>query len=71
MHFLKSQRRIDEFHQLQCGDADDAGIRPRLAHELLAIQAGGKEHLRFTHTDYKNYSIRWSKPSWGTNSIWS
>ena len=46
---------IDEFHQLQYRDTDDAGMRPRLAHELMTTQVGGEEHLRFTHTDYKNY----------------
>ena len=46
---------IDEFHQLQYRDTDDAGMRPRLAHELMTTQVGGEEHLRFTQTGYKNY----------------
>ncbi|XP_078158902.1 protein FAR1-RELATED SEQUENCE 5-like [Carex rostrata] len=35
--------------------ADSAGLKPKQTYDLLAKQAGGRKHLCFLPTDYKNY----------------
>ncbi|KAB1224262.1 Protein FAR1-RELATED SEQUENCE 5, partial [Morella rubra] len=54
-HLLRSHRQINELQRLECDEADRAGIRPKLAHDLMVAQAGGREKLGFTQTDLKNY----------------
>ena len=55
IHMMPSQRNISEVQALQIDLADDAGIRPKETHELISLQAGGKDVLGFTKQDQKNY----------------
>ena len=52
---LVSQRKISELQGFEIETADDAGIRPKAAHELASIQVGGSLNLSYTLRDHKNY----------------
>ena len=54
-HLLVSQRKISELQGFEIETADDAGIRPKDAHELASIQVGGSLNLSYTLRDHKNY----------------
>lgn len=55
VHMLPSQRNIKELQANEVNRADDSGIRPKLTHEYLSNQVGGRENLGFTHQDLTNY----------------
>ncbi|KAB1225189.1 Protein FAR1-RELATED SEQUENCE 5 [Morella rubra] len=44
VHLLRSHRRINELQRLECIDADGVGIRPKLAHDLMAARLGEKSN---------------------------
>ena len=52
---MVSQRKISDLQGFEIETADDAGIRPKLAHELATTQAGGSLNLSYTLRDHKNY----------------
>jgi zinc finger SWIM domain-containing protein 3 len=52
---MVSQRKILELQGFEIETADDAGIRPKAAHELASIQVGGSLNLSYTLCDHKNY----------------
>jgi len=54
-HLMVSQRKISDLQGFEIETADDAGIRPKLAHELATIQVGGSLNLSYTLRDHKNY----------------
>ena len=55
VHMLRSQRHMSELQCAEAIDSDRAGIRPKLVHDLMVVQAGGRQHVGFTHQDYKSY----------------
>ncbi len=55
VHMLPSQRIITDVQAIEIELADNSGIRPKLAHELMSRQVGGRENLGFTKQDQKNY----------------
>ncbi|XP_030936182.1 protein FAR1-RELATED SEQUENCE 5-like [Quercus lobata] len=52
---LPSQRIITDIQAIEIELADNSGIPPKLAHELMSRQVGGRENLGFTKQDHKNY----------------
>ena len=54
-HLMVSQRKISNLQGFEIETVDDAGIRPKLAHELATIQVGGSLNLSYTLRDHKNY----------------
>jgi zinc finger SWIM domain-containing protein 3 len=54
-HLMVSQRKILDLQGFEIETADDAGIQPKLAHELATIQVGGSLNLSYTLRDHKNY----------------
>ena len=52
---LPSQRIITDVQAIEIELADNSGIQPKLAHELMSRQVGGRENLGFTKQDQKNY----------------
>jgi len=54
-HLMVSQRKISDLQGFEIETADDAGIRPKLAHKLATIQVGGSLNLSYTLRDHKNY----------------
>ncbi|XP_048503032.2 protein FAR1-RELATED SEQUENCE 5-like [Beta vulgaris subsp. vulgaris] len=54
-HLLSSQRKISEVQACEIDLADDSGIKPKVAHELLGAHVGGSTNLGYTHLDHKNY----------------
>ena len=55
VHMLPSQRIITDVQAIEIELADNSGIPPKLAHELMSRQVGGRENLGFTKQDHKNY----------------
>jgi zinc finger SWIM domain-containing protein 3 len=55
VHMLPSQRIITDVQAIEIELADNSGIQPKLAHELMSRQVGGRENLGFTKQDQKNY----------------
>ncbi|KAM0855244.1 hypothetical protein ACQ4PT_049944 [Festuca glaucescens] len=55
LHLMASQRKISELQAFEIGMADDAGIRPKAAHELASRKVGGQPNLSYTLRDHKNY----------------
>ena len=56
VHMLPSQRIITDVQAIEIELADNSVIPPKLAHELMSCQVGGRENLGFTKQDHKNYS---------------
>ena len=54
-HLMASQRKISELQAFEIETADDSGIRPKTAHELVSRQVGGPLNLSYTCRDRKNY----------------
>jgi len=54
-HLMRSQRKISELQAFEIETADDSGIRPKVAHELVTRQVGGPLNLSYTCRDRKNY----------------
>ncbi|RCV31452.1 hypothetical protein SETIT_6G178400v2 [Setaria italica] len=54
-YLMVSQRKISELQGFEIETADDAGIRPKDAHELTSIQVGRSFNLSYTFHDHKNY----------------
>ncbi|KAJ3704599.1 hypothetical protein LUZ61_008304 [Rhynchospora tenuis] len=54
-HMLRSQREVTELAQLEIDLADESGIRPKQAYELMGRQVGGQSNLSMTIIDYRNY----------------
>ena len=54
-HLMASQRKISELQGFEIETADDAGIRPKAAHDLASLQVGGSCNLSYTLRDHKNY----------------
>jgi zinc finger SWIM domain-containing protein 3 len=69
LHVMVSQRKISELQAFEIGKADDAGIRPKAAHELASRQVGGRPNLSYTLRDHKNYlrTKRKREMSYGTS----
>ena len=55
VHMLPSQRIITDVQAIEIELANNSGIPPILAHELMSCQVGGRENLGFTKQDHKNY----------------
>jgi hypothetical protein len=55
LHLMVSQRKISDLQALEIETADDSGIGPKAAHELLCRQVGGALNLSYTLLDHKNY----------------
>ncbi|XP_042509203.1 uncharacterized protein LOC122084844 [Macadamia integrifolia] len=55
MHFMRSQRKISEIYSYKINLADDSGINPKAAFELMGRQTGGAENLGYVIQDQKNY----------------
>jgi hypothetical protein len=47
LHMFVSQRKISDLQGFEIKIADDAGIRPKQAHELDSIQVGGSLNLSY------------------------
>ncbi|KAJ1699895.1 hypothetical protein LUZ63_008407 [Rhynchospora breviuscula] len=54
-HMIRSQREVTELSQLEIDLADESGIRPKQAYELMDRQVGGQTNLSITIIDYRNY----------------
>ena len=54
-HLMRSQRKISELQAFEIETADDSGIRPKVAHELVTRQVGGPLNLNYTCCDCKTY----------------
>ena len=54
-HLMRSQRKISELQAVEIETADDSGIRPKVAHELVTRQVGGPLNLSYTCHDRKSY----------------
>lgn len=54
-HLMVSQRNISELQAFEIEVADEAGIRPKDAHELASMHVGGSFNLTYTCRDQKNY----------------
>ncbi|KAK9992329.1 hypothetical protein SO802_027314 [Lithocarpus litseifolius] len=54
VHMLPSQRIITNVQAIEIELVDNSGIPPKLAHELMSRQVGGRENLGFTKQDHKN-----------------
>jgi len=54
-HLLVSHRKISDLQAFEIETADDAGIGPKVAHELASHQVGGPLNLSYTLRDHKNY----------------
>jgi hypothetical protein len=52
---LVSQRKISDLQAFKIETTDDAGIRPKAAHELATRQVGGSLNLSYILRDHKNY----------------
>ena len=52
---LPSQRIITDVQAIKIELADNSGIPPKLAHELMSHQIVGRENLGFTKQDHENY----------------
>ena len=48
VNILPSQRIITDVQAIEIELADNSGIPPKLAHELMSHQVGGRENLGFT-----------------------
>ena len=55
LHLMTSQRKISDLQAFEIETADDAGIGPKVAHELASRQVGGPLNLSYTLCDHKNY----------------
>ena len=55
VHMLPSQRIITDVQAIEIKLANNSSIPPKLAHELMSRQVGGRENLGFTKQDHKNY----------------
>ena len=55
VHMLPSQRIIIDVQAIEIELPDNLSIPPKLAHELMSRQVGGRENLGFTKQDHKNY----------------
>ncbi|KAG2632665.1 hypothetical protein PVAP13_2NG103318 [Panicum virgatum] len=47
-HLMKTQRKISELQAFEIETADEYGIRPNAAHEMVARQVGGPFNLSYT-----------------------
>ncbi|KAJ4776516.1 Protein FAR1-RELATED SEQUENCE 5 [Rhynchospora pubera] len=54
-HMIRSQREVTELAQFEIDLADESGIRPKQAYELMGRQVGGQTNLSMTIIDYRNY----------------
>jgi FAR1 DNA-binding domain len=54
-HMIPSQRKVTKVAQFEIDLADESGIQPKKAYELMGRHVGGHENLSFTSTYYKNY----------------
>jgi len=54
-HMIPSQRKVTKVAQFEIDLADESGIRPKQAYELMGRHVGGHENLSLISTDYKNY----------------
>ncbi|XP_027067800.1 protein FAR1-RELATED SEQUENCE 5-like [Coffea arabica] len=54
-HLHRSHRKINSIHAAEIDMAYRVGIAPKVSHELMALQVGGRENLGFIPEDYKNY----------------
>lgn len=52
---LPSQRKITPSQAMEVDLAKEAGISLKSAYELMAKQVGGRESLRYTKLNRKNY----------------
>jgi len=48
LHSMVSQRKISDLQAFEIETVDDAGIRPKAAHELATRQVGGPLNLSYT-----------------------
>ena len=55
VHMLPSQRIITDVQAIEIELANNSGIQPKLAHELMSRQVRGRENLGFIKQDHKNY----------------
>ena len=54
-HMLRSKRKISSTQKAIANDAERSGISIKQTIELLSMQVGGHENLRFIDVDYKNH----------------
>ncbi|XP_027124120.1 protein FAR1-RELATED SEQUENCE 5-like [Coffea arabica] len=54
-HLHRSHRKINSIHAAEIDMAYHVGIAPKVSHELMALQVGGRENLGFIPEDYRNY----------------
>jgi hypothetical protein len=54
-HLMISQRNISPLQAFEIEAANDAGIRPKDAHDPASMQVGGSFTLTYTCRDQKNY----------------
>ena len=54
-HMLPSQRKITASQAIEVDLAKEAGISLKSAYELMGKQVEGRESLRYTKLDQKNY----------------
>jgi hypothetical protein len=52
---MASKRKISELQAFEIKTADDAGIKPKAAHDLACLQVGGPLNLTYTCRDHKNH----------------
>jgi hypothetical protein len=54
-HLMASQMKILELRGFEIETTNDAGIGPKVTHELTCIQVGGSVNLSYTFQDHKKY----------------
>ncbi|KAJ8766697.1 hypothetical protein K2173_004521 [Erythroxylum novogranatense] len=55
VHLRKSHRKISSAAALQIEMANAVGIQPKVSHDLMVREAGGRDNVGFIRDDYKNY----------------
>jgi hypothetical protein len=66
---MVSQRNNLELQGFEFETADDAGIRPKAAHELASLQVGGSSNLSYTLCDPPKNEVVESKVCSSTKYI--
>jgi len=54
-HMLASFSKISEVQARELELAEDSGLQPKAAFQLMSTQVGGRTNLGFTRLDAKNY----------------
>jgi zinc finger SWIM domain-containing protein 3 len=54
-HLIRSQRNVSQYQATTIDLADDAGIRPKEAYELMSREAGGVANVGHSRRDHYNY----------------